>query len=221
MSRIDDSVRRILLAKTRVGLDDYKPADVTRLAEIVGTQEHRDLAQRISDAAVTLVRDENKVLPLAASDKRILHINLVDSRSGWREGPVGRVTAAAIQQRFPNAITTQLDDGSSANEFAMVRRMADLVDAVVVTAFIRVGAYKGSIDLTPAEMSLLRDFSKLEKPFVLASFGSPYVITHIPELPSYVVTYDTGTGSELSAIKAITGEIPFRGKLPVSLAVSK
>jgi beta-N-acetylhexosaminidase len=43
------------------------------------------------------------------------------------------------------------------------------------------------------------------------------VLQHIPELPSYILTYDTNPGSELSAIKAITGEIPFQGKLPISL----
>jgi beta-N-acetylhexosaminidase len=99
----------------------------------------------------------------------------------------------------------------------MARQMTDLVDAVVVTAFIRVAAYKGSIDLTPAQISFLRDLSAKKKPFIFAEFGSPYVLLHIPELPSYIVTYDTNPGSELSAIKAITGEIPFQGKLPVSL----
>ena len=78
-------------------------------------------------------------------------------------------------------------------------------------------AYKGSIDLTPAQMQFLRDLSKTDKPFVFALFGSPYVLQHLPELPSYILTYDTNPGSEMSAVKAITGEIPFKGKLPVSL----
>jgi beta-N-acetylhexosaminidase len=157
-------------------------------------------------------------LPLAASaDKRILHINLLDNRAGWREGAVGRVTAAEMLKRFPKAITVQFDDGTTRNEFDMARKMVDLVDAVVVTAFVRVAAYKGSIDLTAEQMRFLRDLSAAQKPFVFALFGSPYVLLHIPELPSYIVTYDTSPGSELSAIKAISGEIPFQGKLPISL----
>jgi beta-N-acetylhexosaminidase len=99
----------------------------------------------------------------------------------------------------------------------MARQMTGLVDAVVVTAFIRVAAYKGSIDLTPEQLRFLQDLSKLQKPFVFALFGSPYLLHHVPELPSYILTYDTYPGAELSAIKAITGEIPFKGKLPVSL----
>jgi beta-N-acetylhexosaminidase len=218
MSRIDESVRRILRAKARIGLDHYRPVDVNRLSAIVGTKAHRDLSQQISDLAVTLVRDQKKAVPLTASpDRRMLHINLLDSRAGWREGPVGRVTAAEILKRFPKAITIQLDDGSTRNEFDMARRMAELVDTVVVTAFIRVAAYKGSIDLTADQLRFLRDLSASPKPFVFALFGSPYVLQHIPELPSYILTYDTNPGSEMSAIKAITGEIPFQGKLPISL----
>jgi beta-N-acetylhexosaminidase len=218
VARLDDSVRRILQAKARLGLDHYKPVDVNRLSTIVGSKAHRDLAQQISDSAVTLVRDDKKALPLTASpDKRVLHINLLDSRAGWREGPVGRVAAAEMLKRFPKTITIQLDDGSTRNEFEMARRMADLVDAVVVTAFIRVAAYKGSIDLTAEQLRFLRDLSVAQKPLVFALFGSPYVLQHIPELPSYILTYDTNPGSELSAIKAIAGEIPFQGKLPISL----
>jgi beta-N-acetylhexosaminidase len=218
MSRIDESVRRILTAKARLGLDHYKPADINRLSTLVGSQAHRDLSQSISDAAVTLVRDDRNVLPLAASaDKRVLHINLLDSRFGWREGVVGRVAAAELLKRFPKAITIQLDDGSTRNEFDMARHMTDLVDAVVVTAFIRVAAYKGTIDLNAEQLRFLKDLSAQQKPFVFALFGSPYLLHHVPELPSYILTYDVNPGSELSAIKAITGEIPFRGKLPISL----
>ncbi|HSP14092.1 MAG TPA: glycoside hydrolase family 3 protein [Thermoanaerobaculia bacterium] len=217
-ARLDESVRRILQAKARLGLDRYRPVDVNRLSTVVGSKAHRELAQQISDSAVTLVRDNKNVLPLAPSaDKRILHINLLDNRLGWREGAVGRVTAAEMLKRFPKTITVQFDDGTTRNEFDMARRMVDLVDAVVVTAFIRVASYKGTIDLTQEEMRFLRDLSAAQKPFVFALFGSPYVLLHIPELPSYILTYDTNPGSELSAIKAITGEIPFQGKLPVSL----
>jgi beta-N-acetylhexosaminidase len=217
-ARLDESVRRILQAKVRLGLDRYRPVDANKLSATVGNKAHRELSQQISDAAVTLVRDNNNSLPLAPSaDKRVLHINLLDSRAGWREGVVGKVAAAEMLKRFPKAITIQLDDTSTRNEFDLARKMSDMVDAVVVTGFIRVAAYKGSIDLNPEQLRFLRDMSALKKPFVFALFGSPYLLHHVPELPSYILTYDVNPGSELSAIKAITGEIPFRGKLPISL----
>ena len=216
--RIDDSVRRILRAKWRVGLGKYQPANVNSLSTVVGSRANRELSQRISDEAITLVRDERSSLPLRPdAEKRVLHVNILDSRIGWREGPVGRVLAEEIPKRFPKAVTVEIDDLSVANELTMTRTMADMVDAVVVTAFIRVAAYKGSIDLTEAQTALIKDLAAMQKPFVFVIFGSPYLLHHIPELPSYVVTYDTHPAAEMAAVKAITGEIPFKGKLPISL----
>ena len=217
VSRIDQSVRRILKAKARAGLDRYQPADVTRLSTTVGSKAHRDLAQQIYDGAVTLVRDERSMLPVRASDQRVLHLNVLDSSTGWREGLPGRVLTSEVPKRFPRAVTVQVDERTGANEYAIVRKMAEIVDVVIVAAFIRVADYKGSIDLRPEQLRLLRDLAKMRKPFVFALFGSPYLLHHVPELPSYILTYDTTPGAELAALKAITGEIPFRGKLPISL----
>src|SRR5207237_905584 len=83
--------------------------------------------------------------------------------------------------------------------------------------FIRIAAYKGSIDLTKDQTRLLQDLMQMKKPFVFTIFGSPYLLTQIPDLPSYIVAYDTSNQAELAAIKAITGEIPFRGHLPINL----
>ena len=219
-SRIDASVRRILEAKAKLNLQDPKNrfVDVNMLMTVLGTKAHRDFAQQIEDRAITLVRDEHHVLPLRPSpDLRVVQINVIDSRSGWREGAAGRVVGAELLKRFPRAVTVQVDDQSTPNEFDIVHKLAQTGDAIVVNGFIRVAAYKGSIDLTSAETSLLRDLAKMDKPFVFTVFGSPYVLTHIPEMPSYIVTYDTSPLAEYAMVKAITGEIPFQGKLPISL----
>jgi beta-N-acetylhexosaminidase len=219
-SRIDESVRRVLGAKARLKL--YEPAnryvDVNRIMSTVGTKANRDFAQSLSDKAVTLVRDENNVLPLRPSaDLRVVQVNILDTRGGWREGAPGRTVTAELTKRFPRAATVQVDDQTTPAELALVRKLASLADALVVNGFIRVAAYKGSIRLAAPQMTLLRDLVAMKKPLVFTSFGSPYVLTHVPELPSYIVAYDTYPGAESAAIRAMTGEIPFLGKLPVSL----
>jgi len=218
--RLDDSVRRILTAKSKLDLQVAKNrfVDVNQLMKVVGSKAHRDFAQQLEDQAITLVRDERHVLPLRPSpDLRVVQINVLDSRFGWREGAVGRLAAAELPKRFPRAVTVQVDDQSTSSELDLVRKLAQTGDAVVVNGFIRVAAYKGSIDLTAAEVALLRDLAALKKPFVFTVFGSPYVLTHVPDLPSYIVTYDTSPLAEASMIKAITGEIEFKGRLPISL----
>jgi beta-N-acetylhexosaminidase len=219
-SRIDASVRRILRAKARLDLGNPKNhfTNVNRLMTTVGTRQHRDIAQKIADNAITLVRDTRNVLPLKPSpDLRVVQINILDTRMGWREGPVGGVLTVELQKRFPRAVTMQIDDQSLPTELDMVRKLATLADVVVINGFIRVAAYKGSINLTTAEILLLSDLTKMQKPLVFTVFGSPYVLSHVPDVPSYIVTYDISPTAEMAAVRAITGEIPFHGKLPINL----
>ena len=53
--------------------------------------------------------------------------------------------------------------------------------------------------------------------FAFTLFGSPYLLSPLPEIPSYILTFDTHPAAESAAVCAITGEIPFKGKLPISL----
>ena len=98
-----------------------------------------------------------------------------------------------------------------------MRKLAETADVIIVNGFIRVAAYKGSIDLVKEEQQLLTDLMKLKKPFVFTIFGSPYLLTQVPDLPTYLVAYEITPTAEMAAVKAITGEIPFYGKLPISL----
>ncbi|HSP32838.1 MAG TPA: glycoside hydrolase family 3 N-terminal domain-containing protein [Thermoanaerobaculia bacterium] len=219
-SRIDESVRRILRLKADLDLANPKNrfTDVSGLMEKVGTKPHRELAQTVADDAVTLVRDEQHVLPLKPSpDVRVVQINILDSHNGWREGAVGRVLTAELPKRFPKSVTIQIDPESTSAELDMARKMAQLADVLLVNGYVRVAAFKGSIDLASSELSLLNDLIAMKKPLVYTAFGSPYVLLHIAQLPSYVVTYDITPAAEMAAIRAITGEIPFKGHLPVNL----
>jgi len=99
----------------------------------------------------------------------------------------------------------------------LIEKMAAMAEIVIVNGFIRVSAFKGSIDLTEGEVNLLKHLSELEKPFAFVLFGSPYVIGSVPQLPTYVLAYEYYPAAEEAALKAVLGEIEFKGKLPVEL----
>ena len=68
MARIDDSVRRILRAKFRLGLFDESP---TFDASVVGSKEHRTLAREAVSESLVLLKNEAEVLPLRDDVKHI------------------------------------------------------------------------------------------------------------------------------------------------------
>ena len=48
-------------------------------------------------------------------------------------------------------------------------------------------------------------------------FGNPYTATFLPELPAVLLTYDFYDLAEESAVRALAGEAPITGKLPIGL----
>ncbi len=218
VSRIDESVRRILTAKAKLGLDRTRFADIGKLDSALGTAEHQRTAQQIIESAITLVRDKRNVLPLKlAAQQKALFISMVDNSDGWRDGVPGRTFFEGLSKRHSNSIKVYVTDKTSPAEFELIRKLAAFSDAVIVNGFIRVSSFKGSIDMSEGELNLLKHLSAIEKPFAFVLFGSPYLLSFVPELPTYVLAYEYYPAAEEAALKAVLGEIEFAGKLPIEL----
>jgi hypothetical protein len=54
-------------------------------------------------------------------------------------------------------------------------------------------------------------------PVVFVSLGNPYLVTPFPKVAGYLATFNTAATGEIAAVKALFGEIPVTGKLPVSI----
>ncbi len=217
-ARIEQSVRKILDAKWRSGLAKERFVDLARIDTIVGNREHREKAQEMMDRAITLVRNEKGAVPLAPSkDLRVLQINVLDTTTRWLHGLVpGPTFAAEVKKRFPNATLVQLDDRSAPRETDLVRSAAAHADAIIVGTFVLTSWAKGTIELLPQHAALIRDLAKMEKPFILTAFGSPYVVRSLEGIPTTLLAYETHDAAQIAAAKAIVGEIPIRGVLPVT-----
>ena len=64
--RIDDSVRRLLGAKARLGLYKSKTVSLDDLPKTVGGRQHALIAQQIAQKSITLLKDDRNQVPLRA-----------------------------------------------------------------------------------------------------------------------------------------------------------
>jgi beta-N-acetylhexosaminidase len=108
-------------------------------------------------------------------------------------------------------------DRTSWAEIDLIKKLAALADVIIVNGFIRVSSYKGSIDMSEGEINLLKHLSATGKPMAFVLYGSPYLISFVPEIPTYILAYEYYPAAEEAALKAVLGEIEFKGKLPVEL----
>jgi beta-N-acetylhexosaminidase len=210
--RIDDSVSRVLAAKVRVGLNRRRFIDADAAMDELDLPEDLALVQEVADRAVTLVKNDGPLVPLKSASACFLV--LPESRYGAQ----GKAFAAEVRKRSPNAQILTLDPAATDSDFDKAAATAKSCDVVVVAAYATVAAYRGSTALAGGYPKfLLSILLASERPVVLAVLGNPYLLRSFPAATASLTTYSTVPASELAAVKALFGEIPIQGHLPVTI----
>ena len=221
-SRIEQSVRRILETKARLGLHRNRLVNLDAIPALVGGRKNDAVSRAVSEKSITLVKDARNSVPLPTPRTgSVLYLSVLDYPSGWRIAAPSRTLIPELRARWPNIEAVEISDRTTPSEIELVRAMAGNYDAIVAGLFVRASSGSGRLDLAPHVIRLLQDLSRASErrsqPFVAAFFGNPYTPMFVPELPAMLLTYDFSDYAEESAVKAIAGEIAITGKLPISL----
>ncbi|NOX37772.1 MAG: serine hydrolase [Calditrichaeota bacterium] len=215
MARIDESVRRILRAKQELGLTHGPQLDIARLEKVMANPEHLRKAEEIANAAMTLLRDEPGIIPLKADRlDSVLVVTITDREWGYI---YQRNLEREVQRRIPVVRSALIDTRTSQEELRRILAKADSAQVIIAGIFVTWGSYKGSVTLPDTTVSLINELFRIDKPIAVVSFGSPYIIRQIPDVPTYLCAYHSGELAIRAGVRAIFGEIPVRGKLPVSI----
>ena len=221
-AQVEKSVRRILEAKARLGLHKVRAVNLDSAPMLLGGRKHEAIAQAVSDRSITLIKDERASVPLPTPRTgSVMYLSVLDYPSGWRIAAPSRTMIPELRARWAATESFEISDRTTASELDMVRALAAKYDAVVAGIFVRASSGSGRLDLAPQTAQFLRDIARgserRKQPFVSVLFGNPYTAMGVPEAPAMLLTYDFSDGAERAAVKAIAGEIPIGGKLPIAL----
>ena len=222
LAQIDASVRRVLTQKARLGLNKAKTVPLDDVAAKVGGRRNAEVAQTLSQKSITLIKDDRNQVPLRVPrESSILYLSVLDYPSGWRIAAPSRTFLPELRRRWPGVTAIELSDRSTTEEVELVRASASRYDAIVVSVFVRASSASGRMDLTPPLVKLLQDIARTTqstpKPMITVFFGNPYVPMGLPTLPAMMLTYDFYDLAEASAVRALAGEAPITGRLPIAL----
>ena len=211
--RLEESARRILEAKARLGLPAGSRTDPEALPEHVGHEEHLEMADRMAARSLTLVRDRDQVVPMdGPDDLRVLSVTFA--------GPEDRVAGAAFDAVLDEYVGEveryRLDERSPAGEYDAVAEAAADADLAVVGVYHAPRAGVGDVDM-PEELVRLVDELDARRPTVLASFGSPYILDAVPGVGTYLVAWGDREVSQDAAARAVAGARDITGRLPTSI----
>ncbi len=227
--RLDASVGRILEAKARLKLHKNRRVDVAEVGRHVARPEDVRRAEELARASITVVRNEGGVLPLVAeSPLRLLQLVIAGSHGSSARG----LDREELERRRIEVETRRLGPEISAETAGEIVALARDFSHIVVSAFVRLASGESGAEgggLSPSQTRLLERLLKLPPvspvgpapiagpPMILISFGSPYLLVHLPEVPVYVCAYSWAGASRRAAVAALFGETRLGGRLPVTL----
>jgi CubicO group peptidase (beta-lactamase class C family) len=211
--RIDASVRRILAAKARLRLNKNRLVDVACLSHNFARPECANRAQEIADRGVTLLSDTPRLLPLDST--RPLRVLLVALSADPDHCP-GETIEPEIRPRV-DSLTVLRADTQYSRVSALRLPPPPSYDMAVVALFVRVADRKGNVAFPEDQRAFVNELLAAGKPVVVAAFGSPYLISRFPQATTWVAQFSTNDVSQRAVVRAIFGQVPIGGKLPVTV----
>src|SRR5580658_7114627 len=207
--RLDESVARVLAAKRRVGLYRRHKVDLDAITDGLDEEKSASLAQTAADEAITLVRDDQHLFPSPDAATACLVV-LTEGQFSTRGQDLisearriePKIRVAMANATMPEPVLTAL--ASDLNSCS----------TVYAAAFVAVAAYRGNVQLAEPLTSFLNAVIHNHPPVALISMGNPYLLSAFPNVAAYAAAVST---SEIAVTRAIFGEIPIQGKMPVSI----
>lgn len=219
--QIDASVRRLLYWKARLGLHESRTVDLGRITKQVGRREHRELASRIADESLTLVKDGGVFPATAAKIGRVVHVSIQRREQDTAPAEV----AARLSAAFPVHATFRI--GPAVDPALRIKAVeaARQADSVIVSLFSQRKVYVDNGALSAADRALIEALAEARpKSTIVMCYGNPYLAADATKATAVLIGYGEGGyfGNQLvyadSLVRLLKGEIKPRGHLPVAVS---
>ena len=204
--RIEESVRKILLAKYKVGLHHYQPIDTTNLLQDLNDPKDEALHRKLVKASMTVLKNKKEILPIKdlKKNQKIAYLSFGDDS--------GDVFFESLNKYI------EVEKVSTDNYEKLNQNLSDF-DLVIIGHHPSNDHPWKPFDFSKNELNLLNQISKKNK-IILSVFASPYSLLDVASfsnIEGIIVAYQNSSIAQQNAAQAIFGAIEAKGKLPVSI----
>jgi len=211
---IDKRCMKILKAKQWAGLDKYAPVKLDSLYIDLNTAAYKALNRKLSKASVTLLKNNQQIIPIANLDKL-------------------KIASVVIGEKDINTFQKQLSLYAPIKHYAVHKdAKQQLIDSVLlklkdynlVIVHLNNTNQKPDKDfgLTASAKKMLSDLIKQNKVIVNVA-ANPYILSKLENIESaeaIVLSYEDNEYSQTYAAQLIFGGIAASGKLPVTASIN-
>lgn len=189
-------MKKILYTKYYLGLTNYEPKNPANINEDLNNDSHKTLVQNLYSNALTLIKDEKKLLPLNCKET-YYYVPLEE----------------APYQTFLDQLNLNC---------TVIIKKASEISTIPASSKVIVGFHKdNSTAYKPYKISaeskkVLADLSKNQN-VILNVFGSAYALkdVNLSKISTVLVSYENNDDSMMATAKALSGQSNISGRLPV------
>jgi beta-N-acetylhexosaminidase len=214
-ARLDSSVRRVLEAKRKLGLAENKLVDLNALRFSVGDSANAQVARRVAEKSITLVRDSSRQVPLPA-DTALRVLSITVARRA--DLPAGNAFNVELRSGgLPKLRTEFVATEDAALNYPRLIAAADSADITIVGSYVGQSWDATSASAPQAFTNFVETLVRRGRKPIVVAFGNPYLLQQLPWLGTYLVAWGGFPVSQTAAARALNGAAAITGHLPISI----
>lgn len=200
-NRVEESVKKILLTKYFLGLDKYQPKNPENINQDLNTESHQKLVQKLYSNALTLIKDEKKLLPLACN-QTYYYVPLEEAPFETFSEQLNKNTTVIMKK---------------ASEIASIPANSKVIVGFHKDNSTAYKPYKISVESKKTLAELARNHS-----VILNVFGSAYALkdVDISKVSTVLLAYENNDDSMKAVAEALSGKTKISGRLPVLVNIN-
>jgi len=206
--RVEESCKKILRYKYRLGLDQYQPQPEYPVYNDLHLAQYDNLKQRLYNEAVTLIKNKKGVLPLD-KEKSIAVITF---------GKTDNV-AKKLKEEGYNVRSYLINESLNKAEKKRITKELDLYNVVIVSVQnTSIFAYR-NFGITQEVVEFVKEISAKQR-IVFDMFACPYAFNKFEfkkDPNAIIIGYEDNRMTVNAVVDVMTGKLNPVGRLPVSI----
>lgn len=206
--RLNQSVRKILLTKYWVGLNNYQPINLKGISEDVNNEQAQLLLTKLVENSITVLEDKNDFIPIVDVREKIAHLAIGNGKPNIFSKRIDNYTK--IDHYYISKNETKLS-------FSQMIEKLKSYDKVILEINDMSRFASKNFGLTDVEIEAIKTINQNKKTINVV-FGSPYSLDRIGVAKAIIISYNEDSVTQDITAQILFGARSASGTLPISVA---
>ncbi len=208
IERINESCKKILLAKYWVGLSNYKPIDLKNIARDLNNSTAKLVNQKLIEGSLSLLKNENELVPI----KNLDTLNIASISIGYGAKTKFQKTLSL----YTKVKHFSINKNASTTQFQALNNQLTGYDLIIVSYHTN-SQRPPSFGANSKAINFITNLAN-KKSVILDIFANPYILSFFDtkKIKSVVMSYQNTKLTQDFSAQLLFGGIAANGLLPVS-----